>query len=322
MLARDYIYILFELIEAQGFSPIEICDELELDMSSQENCSIYQLHKLVRYIEDNLGIAHSGFLSGLKANTTSHGLMGYAVKTSRNIHEAIQVDEEFIATRVGGVDFSLKILNDTATLDVSLDDAWLKEEQFIFEFIAGAMYSFYLEILPQNFSEISISAIYQRPDTWNKYDKLTDMTWNFGQEKYAISLPTKKLTSKLPTADVALKSLLMHQVKQKLEELKVSKPLDEQVADILSKNLADMPSIKQVASLLGLHKRTLKRRLQSLDTSYRNIVTNLRVERAKRLLRESNYRIDDIAYAVGYSSPTTFQRLFKKWTGVTPSAVR
>ncbi|MEF3304857.1 helix-turn-helix domain-containing protein [Paenibacillus sp. GYB003] len=51
-------------------------------------------------------------------------------------------------------------------------------------------------------------------------------------------------------------------------------------------------------------------------------LTELRVGKAKELLAESNWKIRDIAERVGYTHDTSFTRIFKKFTGLTPSEYR
>ncbi|MBB6734571.1 response regulator [Cohnella zeiphila] len=51
-------------------------------------------------------------------------------------------------------------------------------------------------------------------------------------------------------------------------------------------------------------------------------LTQVRVEKAKELLRDPKYKFYDICYAIGYTDPSYFTKLFKKATGVTPSAYR
>ncbi len=48
----------------------------------------------------------------------------------------------------------------------------------------------------------------------------------------------------------------------------------------------------------------------------------LRVEDAKRRLEVSDTPVDDISYSIGYEEPAFFRRLFKRTTGLTPSAYR
>jgi YesN/AraC family two-component response regulator len=49
-----------------------------------------------------------------------------------------------------------------------------------------------------------------------------------------------------------------------------------------------------------------------------DILNNIRVEEAKKLLGDPKYKIYEIAEVVGFSDVTYFYRLFKKLTGMTP----
>ncbi len=48
------------------------------------------------------------------------------------------------------------------------------------------------------------------------------------------------------------------------------------------------------------------------------ILTNFRIEKAKSLIKLSQYQVNEIAYKVGYSDPAYFCKVFKKHTGKTP----
>ncbi|MBQ9031551.1 MAG: helix-turn-helix transcriptional regulator [Parasporobacterium sp.] len=56
--------------------------------------------------------------------------------------------------------------------------------------------------------------------------------------------------------------------------------------------------------------------------SFTEIVTDLKISRAKEYLKQSNYRISDIAALVGYDSADHFSRAFKKQTGIAPAFYR
>ena len=57
-------------------------------------------------------------------------------------------------------------------------------------------------------------------------------------------------------------------------------------------------------------------------TSVRARQTELRLEKARRLLRESDDKIASIAQAVGYRHMGFFNMMFKKRFGLTPSECR
>jgi len=81
--------------------------------------------------------------------------------------------------------------------------------------------------------------------------------------------------------------------------------------------------IKQLAEHSGLAERTFKRRFKAA-TGYTPIdyVQTLRIEEAKQILESTSDAIDLIAQQIGYEDPTSFRRLFKRMTGVTPGRYR
>ncbi|MNI60178.1 Transcriptional activator NphR [compost metagenome] len=51
-------------------------------------------------------------------------------------------------------------------------------------------------------------------------------------------------------------------------------------------------------------------------------LTKVRIEQAKLLLKDPQNKFYEVCYAVGYTDPSHFSKLFKKMTGYTPSAYR
>ncbi|MGI6469276.1 MAG: helix-turn-helix transcriptional regulator [Syntrophomonadaceae bacterium] len=49
---------------------------------------------------------------------------------------------------------------------------------------------------------------------------------------------------------------------------------------------------------------------------------HVKIEKAKHLLKKTNYSIDDISYLSGFSSSSYFSQIFKKKTGISPSQYR
>ncbi len=57
------------------------------------------------------------------------------------------------------------------------------------------------------------------------------------------------------------------------------------------------------------------------ESPIRHII-RIRLEKARRMLRESPLSVAEIAYECGFSSPYYFSRLFRQETGVSPSQYR
>jgi AraC-like DNA-binding protein len=81
------------------------------------------------------------------------------------------------------------------------------------------------------------------------------------------------------------------------------------------------PSVAQIAGVLATSPRTLQRRLTSERTSFGDLVTQVRRDLARELLRAGR-PIAEVAFLVGYSEPSVFHRAFRGWFGETPGQYR
>ena len=82
------------------------------------------------------------------------------------------------------------------------------------------------------------------------------------------------------------------------------------------------PTLEHLSKRLHMSARTLHRRLAAEGTTFRSVVTTLRMELADRALREPDLPIGEIAFRLGFSEPSAFHRAFKRWTGWQPLAYR
>jgi AraC-like DNA-binding protein len=98
-------------------------------------------------------------------------------------------------------------------------------------------------------------------------------------------------------------------------------PRDLVVAFLESEGNLGAP-LSQAAMALGYSERGLRRRLEQSGTSYRRLLEEVRVSRARDMLVSSNKAISEIAHELGYDSPSNFARSFKRSTGMTPKAFR
>jgi len=101
----------------------------------------------------------------------------------------------------------------------------------------------------------------------------------------------------------------------------------ETTADTVQRVLAEElseggPTLEHLAKRLHMSARTLHRRLAAEGTTFRSVVTKLRMELAERALREPHLPIGEIAFRLGFSEPSAFHRAFKRWTGWQPLAYR
>ena len=94
------------------------------------------------------------------------------------------------------------------------------------------------------------------------------------------------------------------------------------VRNLLSTDVASRPSFAAIAKALRTSARTLRRRLQMQNTSFRQLSDELRTVVALRYLRGTEMTNDDIAFALGFSDAANFRHAFRRWTGGAPNDYR
>ena len=80
--------------------------------------------------------------------------------------------------------------------------------------------------------------------------------------------------------------------------------------------------MEKVAAGLAMSRQTLLRRLKDEGTTFEKVLDGLRQRMAQGYLNGGRASINEIAYLVGFSDPAALSRAFKRWTGMSPRAMR
>ena len=95
------------------------------------------------------------------------------------------------------------------------------------------------------------------------------------------------------------------------------------ITKYVEKNMQDDLSIEKIASVIHVSVRQLQRIVKSeLDLTPRQYITILRLERAAKLIRETNLTSSEISYRCGFSDASYFGVVFKKYFETTPMEYR
>ncbi|HYY56501.1 MAG TPA: AraC family transcriptional regulator [Pyrinomonadaceae bacterium] len=96
-----------------------------------------------------------------------------------------------------------------------------------------------------------------------------------------------------------------------------------QITDWMAEHAAEEFSLDRLAAQAGLSRFHFQRLFKSATgVSPSRYHINLRMEEARRLLRETRMSVIDVALEVGYTDPSHFARLFRRETGLSPSEYR
>jgi YesN/AraC family two-component response regulator len=112
-----------------------------------------------------------------------------------------------------------------------------------------------------------------------------------------------------------LKKATLRQQAEPIEIWKARKFIEEYSSEELSLN--------RVAKAVNINSNYLSEKFKQVTgINFVEYVARTRFERAHDLLRNSNRRISEIAFAVGFQSLSQFNRVFKKFSGKSPTEFR
>jgi AraC-like DNA-binding protein len=80
--------------------------------------------------------------------------------------------------------------------------------------------------------------------------------------------------------------------------------------------------LSRAAKALGVSPRTLQRQLKQRGLSFAELVEDTRRALALEYLKDRDNTLTEIAFLLGYSEVSAFNRAFKRWTGKTPMTYR
>lgn len=94
----------------------------------------------------------------------------------------------------------------------------------------------------------------------------------------------------------------------------------QQLYTVIDENIDDSSlSVEKLAGKMAVSHRTLNRKLNALvGLSANEVIRQYRLKKAGKLLK-SGHKISDVAYSVGFDTPSYFSASFKTFYGVTPS---
>ena len=152
------------------------------------------------------------------------------------------------------------------------------------------------------------------------YERFFGVPVEFGAAAGALTYEHPSTSAARADRDPALGEILRRQADRALLALPSDASLRERAREQLGQQLErGEPSLGGIAEGLGVSERTLRRRLREAGSGYRELLDEVRRERALMLAHEGVHSVTHMAMLVGFADVTTFTRAFRRWTGSLPS---
>lgn len=145
---------------------------------------------------------------------------------------------------------------------------------------------------------------------------------HFEADENSLWIPKAWIDQPLPMANALLARQNDQVVMDYLSRFDGARLAERVRAELISRLPAGEPARAAVAAALNLSEKTLQRRLQDEDTSYQQVLDEVRRDLAQQYLREGPISVCEVTFRLGFSDQSSFTRAFRRWTGVTPGEFR
>lgn len=328
VLVARYLQFMLDFMAVRGVSAEQLLADtgLQADELRAHPDYLVSLPAFLRTLENLHRLDTSPTLSlelGATLNIGSHGFLGYAVQASPNLAEALLLVNRYALTRTQVLQIRFLPAGERVTLEVTdqgLLGPWFPH---VIEAMLGSFHVIANELFPDfGFDEVSMQFSFPEAPQHVLLRMLVKDRVQFGAAVTRIEFPLALLARPLPRSDVQLAALAAARCAEELVRAEARADFLTRLRRLAQQHLAEANAQEQVAANLSMTPRTLHRRLQQEGLSFKQLLDDMRRQRALSLLRHERMAIGDIAQQLGYRDQANFVRAFKRWTGSTPSQFR
>lgn len=300
-------------LEGSGIKPEHLLTDTHL--VDVDQCRVV-VENMIRLTADS-GL---GLTMGSSAQITELGIISHALMSSRTLRELVLIWIEYSSSLVGSVIRPrLEELEPDGAWSLTVMDTGISGPAnafFVEDFLCtGVHVGQQLAGRPLVVRSIELS--YPPPPHAAAYSEAIPCPVTFSAPLTRIVIATPHLGQTLRSNDELFLEICVRHCQQVLRQIAARNPLVARLRGIFLQEPGVLPGMAQAARRLGLSSRTLRRRLEEEQTTYNELADNFRRDLAIEYLRSGHMAPKEVAYVLGFSSPSTFRRAFKIWTGQT-----
>ncbi|RRJ83209.1 AraC family transcriptional regulator [Aestuariirhabdus litorea] len=295
-----------------GIEPAQL-EEPDLQISRQQEFRFY------RNLIDLSGDPRIGLLLGEAYPPQRYGLFGYAMLSAVTFGDAMELVDKFGILTFSHFDISIVQRDQLAAMEmrdsIGLDPDLLR--LYSDRDVSAAALAVE-EILGQRVPAREVYLMHNGGGDETLYRDYFGCPVRFSQKFNAYGFDPTLMARPLPLADRQNSQYFARQCQLLLDRLSSQSRLVDEIRQRVLATPGYFPDAEQMADLLAISPRTLRRRLSAEGSSYQEIIGEIRYELARQYLATS-LPVEKIAELLGYSEPGNFTHAFKRWSGQAPS---
>ena len=259
-----------------------------------------------------------GFRFGERLGPLRLGALGAAASSCHKVEDMFLLFARF-ANGMFPAHFENKVEGEKFLVSCVFPPFFAKNKDFYSQVLVSATFKLLDDLVGYLPGDISIHFPFSEQA---EYAEKLPYNLTFNNENICLEFPLSYAQAPLLTSDPAAHELYVKACESITKQLQSSKTLGASIRTLLEGYEHGYPTLEQIADMLRIPSRTLRERLAKEKLSYRQLLTQCRIDKAKQLLETKDLTVAVIADQLGYGDTANFCRAFKRETGISPSEFR
>ncbi len=305
------------LLKHSGLTVAELMDDATLLTNNQQ----LQIVRNAMAYSNNPSL---GLVIGRALTPPTHGPLGFLANSSPDLVTAIQDFQSFIPGRMSLIQSRTEYRegNLDCCFDVDIDG-----QPTLYRCVAEAFFLALISliefVLGEKFKQGTMCCNYAKPAYFDEYRKNIHCPIEFDAPANKVVVPAHLLLTANASSDAQNYKFALRQCERMLNELEDSEHrLTQRVTRQLLSHPPGTLREEDVARENFISKRTLARRLDAENSSFRDLRDQLLMSLATDYLRDTALSVEAVAVLLNYHDSSSFRRAFKRWTQMTPQQFR
>ena len=204
------------------------------------------------------GDAELGVKLGGRLDLTSHGILGYALMSSRTVEQALQRLVRYIGLAAPPIHFE-QVMQGTRCLLVCRTEPELVPQQFYIDAVlVSVAVSAHTLLGARVGREAELWLMGPKPSYAKRYEAVAGVAVSFERPYNAVTMPRRYLDAPVLSAEPAMAELCRRQCEKLLANMRDRRGLAGRIREQLLRAPGQFPDVQRIAKQYGLSERTMR----------------------------------------------------------------
>lgn len=288
-------------------------------------------NKMVVFLEQiaqKYNCPHFGFMVAKHQKAQNYfkfGILGKLTKLSANLEESLKnaFYYNYLYSQVGSYQLDTETIENCVRL-VRFDRINPEEIKTVFgiqfhTLTITQVYNVLRELCGNQWQAKYISFRHAKPESIKLLEQYFNVPVYFEQDFDGIVFNKDDLKMPISTADAQLFSIVKAAADKQLIQHKEHNSDLSKARLLIQQTLGSQNcNFDYIAALMEQHPKSLQRSLKKHQTSFKALLSEIRLETAKQYLENSNISLIELSDILGYQNVSAFSKAFKKLSGIAP----